>query len=85
METTKTITRKLAVLDRDFTYAYYTTNTFKAGETFRIGGPTGYRLCKDGIVVVLGHGATEVIPNDHFHFEVEEKVHTIATTRRRAV
>jgi hypothetical protein len=34
--------------------------------------------------ITLGHDANEVIPNDHFHFEVEEEVHTVTTTRRRA-
>ena len=81
--TTKTIRRTFAVMDRPFTYEYYTKTTIKKGQRFRIrtgGGDYGYKLLEEGIVLVLGHGANEVIPATHFHLEVEEEV--VTTTKK---
>ena len=82
---TKTIRRTFAVMDRPFTYEYYTKTTIKKGERFRIrtgGGDYGYKLLDEGLLIILGHGADEIIPKDRFHLEAEEEV--VTTTKKPA-
>lgn len=82
-KTVKTITRTFAVMDRAYTYNYYTKNTIRKGTQFRIGGPHGYRLLDDGLLLVLGHGADELVPRDRFHLEIEEEQQVLVTTTTR--
>ena len=79
--TDKVTTRLFAVMDKNYTYEYYAKNTVKKGERLRIrttGGAYGHQLINEGIVLILGHGASEVIPKSHFH--LEEEVTTQITT-----
>ena len=77
---TKSQTVRHAVLDRDFSYEFYGKSTFPAGSKFNLGkGKRSYRLTNEGIVIVLGHGMNEIIPNDFFH--IEETTTTTVTSK----
>jgi len=75
---TKQVTRRYAILKKDFTYAYYTTKTIEAGTKFRVGGPHGYRLYREGLAFTLGHGASEMIPMELL--ELVEETDEVVTT-----
>lgn len=83
METSKTITRHYAVLNRPFTFEFYGTFTYPAGKQFNV-GRGGNHLVEEGMIVVAGHGADFVIPNEYFDLVVEVEVVTKKTTRRPA-
>lgn len=84
--TTKTIRRTFAVMDRQFTYEYYGKNVVKKGARLRVGNRGyGYQLLEEGLLIILGHGADEIIPRDRFHLEVEEEVVTVTKKPARRV
>ena len=83
METTKTITRTFAIMDRPFEQMGEMSAFHRpAGDEFRIG--TGYWYIGAAGELRHRHGVYEPIPAEYFHLEVEEEVHTVTTTRRRA-
>ena len=80
------VTKRLyAVLDKDFTYNYYSTTTLRKGQEFRVGRRYGYELYKEGLCFTLGHGASEMIPRSHFHLEEETELTVTTVARERKV
>lgn len=75
----KITTRLFAVMDRDFTYEYYRKEILEKGSRYRV-GPHGNRLTDKGFILVLGHGANEIVPKEFFH--LEEDIITVTTTTK---
>ena len=81
----KVTTRLFAVMDRDFNYEYYTKHTVEKGTRHRV-GPYGHRLTNEGFIIILGHGADQLVPKGCFHLEEEvTTVKMVTTTETRRV
>ena len=79
MEAKSKITRT-AILDKPYTINYYGNYTYPVGSKFTIGTRKGMnKLLEDGILVILGHGVDDVIPNEYFH--IEEVTETTVTSK----
>ena len=82
----KQITRRLAVLDKDFDFGMLIHCKLPAGHTFRISSTMLpiVRVEPDGrLFINLGRGISGRIPAGDFHLEEEVETHTVTVVRRR--
>ena len=75
--TTKQFTT--VTITKDYTFDFYGKQTIEAGRQYRVGGRGGNTLTDEGLIIVLGHGADELIPNEFIKVKQIEETTTVTT------